>query len=125
MTAELPPTVFATSLESAKEGEVVMICRGYGHRVPRKIARTTPSMIVVDGQSFNRHGSLRGGGTWSSTNIQITDEKECDEVIADLHYRRLSKELSEFKWKDLTADQLRQVSTLCLSFQTKETTNPE
>lgn len=118
MNEETTPIIFASSLESAKEGETVMLCYGgwSSHREPRVITRTTKTVIFIGGRSFNRKGREKGAHRpdW----IKLTDYSGIQELLnakeqSDLVHRFKNSE----GWETFTLDQLRQVSALCLSFK--------
>lgn len=110
--------VFATSLETAKEGEIVL----YYTRDIQKltiITRTTPTIIQCGSRKFNRRGDERGayGNIWNFSSIRVTNSKEAKEVEESAEIKRLSALLRDARWDQFTLDQLRQVSSLCLSFK--------
>jgi hypothetical protein len=117
-TAEQKPVVYATSLETAKEGETVLY---YTQKVRKivTITRTTPSIIEVGSQKFNRKGDERGqrDNIWNYTSIRVTNPTEAKDVRDTSERKQLSILLRDAKWDQFTLDQLRQVSALCLSFK--------
>jgi hypothetical protein len=112
------PVIYATSLETAKEGETVL----YYTRDVRKIVtitRTTPSIIEAGSQKFNRKGDERGqrDNIWNYRSIRVTNPTEAKDVRETSERKRLSMLLRDAKWDQFTLGQLRQVSTLLESFK--------
>jgi hypothetical protein len=117
-----PETVFATSLESAKEGETVIRANGgYGStKIPRVITRTTPTLIFLGEIAYHRkNGYEKGGGSiYSRDRIHVTNKEELDALEGERERKRLVSLFRESReWETFTLDQLRQVSALCLSFK--------
>jgi hypothetical protein len=119
---EQKPVVYATSLKTAKEGEVLLLKSRDSSSVAI-IERTTQTMIVAKGRRFNREGREKGerGFGWHYTYLKITTPEEALEVRNENERRNKINRLTEFKWKDLTLDQLRQVSALLESFKAEVT----
>lgn len=109
--------IYATSLETAKEGEIVMYSYGWNTDVPAKIERTTPTVIVVKNQKFNRRGHLKGGDAWNRTYIHVTSPEEVKTALDEREREKLANTIPEIKyWRKLSLDQLRQVHALIQSF---------
>lgn len=113
--------VYATSLETAKEGETVLYLYNGGHPEAVVITKATATKLEVSGKSykFNREGSEKGN-RYGMARIRATTAEDLAERVqrasdanefADLRYR-----LRETRWGDLTLDQLRQVHALIQSF---------
>lgn len=121
MTTESKPVVYATSLESAKEGETVMLRYGgwSNHKEPRVITRTTPTIIFIGGRGFNREG--REKGTHRPDWIKLTNDQDIQDLADEKERLDLAHLLQESRpWNSMTLDQLRQVSTLVQSFAKQE-----
>lgn len=110
--------IYATSLETAKEGETVLF-RYNGSLEAKVITRTTKTGIIVPGYTFNREGREKGGHYSYARIFATTPEelsKELLEASEQEEFQRLRYDLRDHKWGDLTLDQLRQVSALVQSF---------
>lgn len=110
--------VYATSLETAKEGETVLRLGG-GHRKLEVITRTTPTQIWIRGLSFNRKGKERGSTGWYDY-IRATSEEEESKVqarkIADELRADLVRRLSCLGSKDFSNEQIEEILKFAESF---------
>ena len=103
----------ATSLETAAADECVILSQGSFGEPSRlaKVERTTPSMIVVNKLNFNRRGRLRGETfSYHRTDICVaSDEKHALAIHAKWKRYRSLQVLKNFKWDELTDDQIQLV----------------
>jgi hypothetical protein len=117
-----PPVVYATSLETAKEGEIVAHSRAFQRDWNFVIiTRTTPTMIFVNSRKFDRDGREKGSmSALDRGTIKVTNAEEHQAAKQEDERKDLARRFKEsVGWDRMTLDQLRQVSALCLSFQPK------
>lgn len=110
--------VYATSLETAKEGQTVLYSYGHSGHKPVLITRTTPSIIEAYHTKFNREGFERGGSRYGGSLIRVTTAEEVKEIEDENQRRILANTIPEINfWRKLTLEQLRQVHALVSSFK--------
>jgi hypothetical protein len=105
-----------TELHNLKPGDAVIYHPGgtYSTREVWKIERLTETQIVIGRYRFNRiDGYMRGNrDSWRWAKISAPQPGEVQQVLDEVEKRRLVSKLHDFKWAELTLEQLRAVQQI-------------
>lgn len=88
----------------------------------RQVTRATKATVEAGGYTFNRHGRIRGGSSYSHVHAEPW-EPEHDKQFAELRdqarQRKIANELRAYPYRNLTLEQLEQVYALLPKVETK------
>ena len=100
----------AASLETAREGEWVLLDQHNHPVVSRSIDRVTKTQIIVSNMHFGRRsGRQVGGSQWTGPSILVGSKERIRAGVREQRRLSIGHRLEKVRWRDLDLTRLERI----------------